>query len=228
MTIRTTLAALILAAVVLPVHGRADEPATRPAVAVPDLDEMRLPWPIQGTVPLDDALEVLRGIDGLHVQVQWSQLQLAGVNRETEVELDLPAGTTVRLAFDLILDAAAGGFAALAAEMRGPLVLVTTRQAADHAVETRLYDLRPLLDAMSDGRDQTEPTPTAEEVLQLVLDTVDAGSWKVNGGTVGTMTEVGGVLVVTTAPSTHAAVRDLLLTLSNGFGAPSPAVPAAR
>ena len=174
-------------------------PSTRPA-------DLTLAEPLRGEFAFADAIGSLRATDGVHVQVMWTALELEGVDPETPVDLDLPAGMTIGRALDLMLNAAHGGFAELAVVADGPVLVVTTLDHADALSSTlEMYDLRPLVDLQDGDRAQL-----VADLMDLIVDVVDSDGWRSNGGTLASMAELDGVLAVHAPRRTQVEVRRLL------------------
>ena len=103
-------------------------------------------------------------------------------------------------------------------------------QPANGDIVTRVYDISDLLwqkndylaplqwDASPDqqGPQQANPSPNPTQqdlvgnIIKLLEETVSADSWKDNGGTIGSLRELSGQLVVTQLPENHQKIQDVL------------------
>ena len=199
-----------------------DPPAALPVTA--DLDRP-LSAPVVGRMPLREALDRIGRSAGLLVVADYGEMELEGVDAETVIEANVPAGTPAWLAFEHVLADAADGFAELEAATDGRAVRVTTADAAADLAVTRLYDVLPIVEAMAArpaGRWGNDYDDLIEDVIQLILDLAVSDSWKQNGGRTGAIAELNGVLVVTQNERGHRAVVDTLRLIAETFGADPP------
>jgi len=94
-------------------------------------------------VTFSDAIDFLRDVTGANITVNWKALEGAGVSRDTMVNLHL-SGISLRKALDLVLNEAAGGDS-ITYFVDDGVIEITTRDIADHAMVTRVYDVQDLL-----------------------------------------------------------------------------------
>lgn len=94
-------------------------------------------------VSFGDSIDFLRDVTGLNINVNWKQLELLHVTRETPVNVRLRQ-ISVRRALSLIL-AEAGGATPLTYYIDEGVVEITTQEAADSKMITRVYDVSDLL-----------------------------------------------------------------------------------
>jgi uncharacterized membrane protein YgcG len=93
-------------------------------------------------VPLADALDFIRDSAGVNLVVQWRALELLGIDRQTPVTLDV-GGVSMKKVLRLMLaDAGPGELTYYVADN---VVTVTTREAADRRLVTRVYPVQDLL-----------------------------------------------------------------------------------
>jgi hypothetical protein len=104
---------------------------------------------------------------------------------------------------------------------------------------TAFINIRPLLDAMAANEgapDPSRPISTAERVERIdrmLRDLVAPGTWRDEGGTLGSIRELGAILIVTQSKENLASVRDVLQRLHralhaadfSGQSGASPAIP---
>jgi uncharacterized membrane protein YgcG len=94
-------------------------------------------------VSFGDSIEFLRDITGLNINVNWKQLELLHVTKETPVNVRLRQIST-RRALSLIL-AEAGGATPLTYYIDEGVIEITTQEAADTKMVTRVYDVSDLI-----------------------------------------------------------------------------------
>lgn len=192
----------------------------------PELGGLTLVEPLQGTFPFEELLGLIREQTDLSFVVNYSAMELEGIDRNTEVSVDLPAGITLRQTLDLVLGQLSGGFAELGWQADGPLVRLTTLDELSRHTTTVTYDLTRLLwltaeiDALQEPTEEHRPSyaERVEDVIQLITDTHATDSWKDNGGSVGAITEISGSLIVVQLDSVHARIRSLLEKLERSAG----------
>jgi type II secretory pathway component GspD/PulD (secretin) len=106
----------------------------------------------------------------------------------------------------------------------------STTQPASGDIVTRVYDISDLIwhkedyvapsqtdnGAEQQGAQQSNPSsnPTNQDlidsIVKLLVDTVATDTWKDNGGTIGSMRELSGQLVVTQLAENHQKIQDVL------------------
>lgn len=101
-------------------------------------------------------------------------------------------------------------------EVRGRRVVpVATTQPAHDGPETRVYDIRDYLA----GYPEESPTVGSrqrrvERLQSLIREVVDTPSWKAEGGSIGSMRELQGQLVVTQTIENHQRIESLLAAIT--------------
>ena len=93
-------------------------------------------------VSFGDSIDFLRDLTGLNINVHWKELELLHVTKETPINVRLRQVST-RKALDLIL-AEAGAATPLTYFIDEGVVEITTREAADTRMITRVYDVGDL------------------------------------------------------------------------------------
>ena len=173
-------------------------------------------------VPFEDVLERYRAALGVQVRANWQAFELAGVDRRSEVTLDLPATTPADRVLALALDQIGGGFAELVWEWDGKVLTITTAEdLARHRV-VALFDVRPLLEAqraaalVAEGEQPPGYDELVERLIDLITTTVETDQWHRNGGTVAKILELNRQLVITAPPRTLREVSQLLGNLNGG------------
>lgn len=161
MSLRQFILASFLALVVSSVPTKADIAPPTEAITKA-LNEGTIGEAWSGELSFEEAIERLRKIDDLHVQVSWSELELAGIARDSTVEFDLPTETTVRQALRTLFADVGAGFASVTSYLDGPVLHVTTTEAATHKSQTtRTYDVTGIVEAI--GRDIEQRTALPEQ-----------------------------------------------------------------
>jgi hypothetical protein len=94
-------------------------------------------------VSFGDAIDFLRDLTGLNYNVHWKELELVHITRDTPVNMRLRQVST-RKALDLIL-AEAGAAVPLTYYLDDGVIEITTREAADTRMITRVYDVGDLI-----------------------------------------------------------------------------------
>jgi general secretion pathway protein D len=200
--------------------------------------------------PLQQVLERLAEAHRLNLIVNWNDLQRAGVNRETAIDLSLPSEISLKRALTEILDQAGGGDVDLGFDVDDGAVTVATQSFLDKKTYVAMYDINdllvtlpqfdkpPLTDLRAATRIQSSPRPAAgdapwrvgdddddepqedperlsrvRQLLDLIQDTVAPDSWRERGGSVGSIKEINGSLVITQNSAAQREIGDLLSSL---------------
>lgn len=198
----------------------AEKLAELEAATVAKLDRRLKDVEFDGT-PLDDVLNQLGKAADIALTVRWDVLAAADVARDTPCTArmrNVRAGKALRI----VLEGAGGEWAALEhfVTESGEVVVTTTEDAdATDSVE-REYDIRDLVTvpAPPGGKGVEVDAELVKNVVDLITDTVSTGSWVANGGRVGVIKEVDGVLIVTQRTGNHRKIRDLLSQLRETRG----------
>jgi hypothetical protein len=210
-------AALVLAVVVVAPAARAGDWQN---VVVPDLD--------LSNATLGQALDKIGVLSGQNFVVRWPALKAVGLSRDTPVRLhlwDVRVGPSLRLVLDLVCGGTVLGWD----DVDGVITVSTSEDLARETV-TQVYDVRDLLAAMNlsqvpglpeEGRVWQE---LVDELTRLITETIEADSWRDAGGSVGSLRELGGRLIVTQTPENHKQLRALLVRLREEFARPMPVI----
>jgi tetratricopeptide (TPR) repeat protein len=188
-------------------------------------------------VPLVDVVEFLRDTTQANIFVNWSAIEGAGIDKNTPITTRLK---NVRFSkvLGIVLDSAGGGIIRLGYTIDDGVITISTQEDLAKNVSTRTYDIRDLLVNISNfqapsftpssggegsgggelfattdtnQQDQdTERDTIVEQITQLITDTIATDTWKVNGGLVGAVQELGGQLIVTQTPENQTAIGSLL------------------
>jgi hypothetical protein len=160
---------------------------------------------------LHDAIDQLRKSSGRDIFVNWRALEEAGFTRKTAVDRDVN-GKRLGQAIEQLLIAIDPSQSKLGYTLDEGIITISTVKNLAQNVVTRVYDVRdlvtdrPQLPARnisgfgnlpwfrSIGRESTT------NLTSGVMDHVDPTSWKDRSGTVGSMRELSGQLIVTQTP----------------------------
>ena len=227
--VRTILAAL-----------RATEATSAPdeAEANPHANlEQRIPELNLESATLESAIESIRQSTRANIIVYWNDLAAAGVHRDAPVKLHL-WDVTLDGALGAVLAVSGGSPPGMRAVQDGMIVIAAPERLRDGSNAVHVYDVRDLVESY---REESHPSlqsvqsrgpqtaqradaagdvPTFQETMdnitRLIEDLVDTDSWKDNGGSIGTIRELGGRLVIGQTPAAHRQIAALLDTLRAG------------
>ena len=161
-----------LAATLLALAGCASEPAAAPKPPPPAPLEAKLVQgkssPLLDTVvpafaandaPLAQVIDDLSRQTGVILVANYPAMELAGVDRNTQVRLSAPRALPLGQVLDLLLGQAGGGFVELVKQERDGVVTITTRQASTTA--DRQVGVYPVTALLADMRKAAEVFPDA-------------------------------------------------------------------
>jgi hypothetical protein len=185
----------------------------------PPLDPLlrghRLNEPIVGEMTLRAAMDRIEAQIGLSIRVEFTAMELEGIDREAVYAFDLPAGISIGRAIEATLKDVSGGFASLGFAVREGIVIVTTMdEIARRMRTTEVYDIRDLLLRV----DEPDRPQAVENLTYLITDLINPDHWRQNGGTAASISETRGYLVIDGLASTHAEVERLLSKLREVSG----------
>ncbi|HEY2587909.1 MAG TPA: hypothetical protein VGI81_19350 [Tepidisphaeraceae bacterium] len=210
-----------------------DGPAAEPANPHADL-EQRIPELNLDSTTLEDAIDLVRKATKANLVVNWNALAASGISRDTQIKLRFRNATLDRV-LATILNVAGGDYPTMHAVRDGIIAIATQDVLRDTNV--RVYDVRDLVEPArgirpSPGATQPEPQQSTvqlhgsgdpmsrEEAIhsltRLVEDDIDTDTWRDNGGSIGSVREFAGRLVITQSPATHRKIAALLRTLRAG------------
>ena len=187
-------------------------PTTRPGVLDAKIDELQL-----DSASLDAAIDKLRDLTHANLFVEWARLKEVGIDRSAAVRVRL-WGVTLAKALAIVL---ADVDDRLAFQEQDGVVTVSTAERLATKTVVRIYDIRPLVEFLATRVAPNEAVSRQEivdTVTKMIEDTIDTESWKDNGGSVGSLREILGLLVVEQLPSNQKRVQDLLEELQTGRG----------
>lgn len=147
--------------------------------------------------PLEDAVDYLRDLHGIEIQLDTKALEDAGINTDTPFSRKLH-GISLRAALRLLL-----GSVDMTFDIRDEVLLLTTKEEAATWLITRTYPIADLLE----GRDY-------DSLVDAITNSVDSKSWDVSDGA-GSISEVTASksLVISQTRDVHDKVLTLLRSL---------------
>ena len=170
-------------------------------------------------MPLAKFVEGLEAATQCTIDVNWNALQAVGIDRNTEVTLHVDNATWHK-ALTTALNRAGGNNASLGYTVDdGSLVISTKEDLNSSRFQTvRLYDIR---DFASFQALRQYPFGVAEQVrsdlVTSLTDTIKSAiapdSWRDNGGTIGSIRELNGILIVNQSSENQLAIQQLLAQL---------------
>ncbi|HWP39446.1 MAG TPA: hypothetical protein VNL70_00875, partial [Tepidisphaeraceae bacterium] len=201
--------------------------------------ERKLPEVRFDNVAFADVIDFLRDVSATNIFVNWRALEAAGIDRNAPVTARL-RDVKFSKALSTILSDVGGGLVRLGYTIDEGVITISTEEDLSSNVVTRVYDIRDLIINVTDfdqppdfqlqgaqvggggGGQQLFSGTTAEEteaatradlvdaITSLIRDTVASDTWRDNGGTIGSMRELGGQLIVTQTPENQRQLVRLL------------------
>ena len=164
---------------------------------------------------LTDVIDFLRDLSGANIVVEWGHLSNAGIDRNAPVTLRV-RNVKLSRALDLILSSAAAGVQ-VGYTVDGNIVRISTLEHLDRITDVRAYDVR----------DITASEVQMTDLVKLIMESVQADSWRESGGSVGVIRSTRNKLVVTQTPMNHRQIREVLRMLREEPQEPARAADAA-
>ena len=203
-------------------------PQTRPAVAEPQDVDRRVAEQLDRELPevnfdqnfFGDVMDFLRDVSGANIYVNWKALQDAGITPQVPISVKL-RNITVRKALDVIVEDAGGATTKIAITIdRG---VISIAPAASARRITRSYDVHDLIPekapvppivgaAIVPGLERPA-LGRADELVRLLTTSIAPSTWESNGGSIGSIKESDGTLVVTQTVENQEAIENWLTAL---------------
>jgi len=182
---------------------------------------------------LETVIAQLRAINDLNIQVNWNALEFAGIDRDTEITLQLK-GITLEKALRVILDDAQALVGIpLSYVLDQGVLTVSTDDDLQQQLVTHLYDVHDLLqtrpnfyeppdfdvdvgegggggDVFGEVDIEEEEEDPVERLRTLLMNVIAPNTWQETAGGLGSLEILEGILVVTNSPTVHREVFDLL------------------
>jgi hypothetical protein len=171
-------------------------------------------------VGLGDVIDYLRDSTGANIFVNWKALKTAGIDQHTPVTLNLKNAPFSKV-LEAMLDSL-GGKAKLDYEIESHVFTIST--ARDLSGETAgvtiagKYDIR----FMVRGVDAVERDKRIAGLKRMVTETVDPSSWGLHDGTLCTLMELNGELIVVQTEENQKLVEKLIRQLKESAKAATP------
>jgi hypothetical protein len=173
-------------------------------------------------------MDWLRQIAKLDIQVKWTVLETAGITTSTMVKSVHLTDVTVEAALVAVLENI-GGTTPLGYMVQDGYLLISTKDdlSSERYRKTVIYDIRDLIPPVETkviirrvnekgepvGEDSENPRVTAvEQICHIIARLVDKDSWMdpYGTGTVGEISEFGGLLIICQTSENHRKVAALL------------------
>jgi hypothetical protein len=210
---------------------------TEPAEAHVNL-EQRIPELNLELCTLEGAIDTVRNVTKANLIVYWNDLEPAGIRRDMPIKLHLWDVTSDR-ALSAILSVAGGEYHTTHVVQDGIIVIGAPDKLENAAAGVRVYDIRDLVDAfiafrrpppttkpvygesafngiVSVPNEATTAVEAVQKLADLIRENVAKDTWKENGGSLGSLHEFAGRLVITQIPAAHHRIAALLRTLRAG------------
>lgn len=212
------------------------DPAKEAAnAAARELLAKRLPELKIDNAPFVDVIDALRDLTNANIFVNWRALEAEGIDRDAPVTARL-LDVKFSKALEVILADLGGGVVRLGYTIDDGVITISTKDDLFSNTLTRVYDIRDLITVFPDstpfaavGADHARPKPTSqpatqsqedlvEQVSVLIRDTIEPDLWREAGGSVASMRDLAGQLIIGATPEMHAAISQLLDQIREGRG----------
>jgi len=164
--------------------------------------------------PLISCINSLRRASGQLIDVKWNVLRDAGIDGRMPITLTL-RHETLAGALTALIDKAnkklstlsttpgepSGNDTPLHYEIEEGTITVSTQAEFDKVVVTRTYDIRDLL------RGRGTRQEAVDEVVHAIVTDIAPDSWRDSGGTIGSIRELQGILIVTQNERAHGVIK---------------------
>jgi hypothetical protein len=229
---RRITALLSLFLMILAIPSLAADPATSPSATQPSdtlvvdgdvhanaaanaILQRRTPEIRFNANSFSDVVDFLRDVTSANIFVDWASLEAAGVSKDAPVTTRLH-DVKFSTALNLILQSVSVNAEAVYF-VEGGVIQITTADRAAHRVVVQTYDVSALASAEQ-----------VDRLRQMIVDNIDAPSWRENGGRIGAISVFKDKLVVAHNALTQQKVSALLQSLGDhtvAAGDPNSAQP---
>lgn len=175
---------------------------------------------------LEDAIDILAEKTRAKIVLNRDAFGASGVSlTPIDVQLrDVPLHTALAIVLELASRDVKLGYQC---DDEGVIYVSTESQPVGQPV-VRIYKIRDLIEsfasgsrlpapgsrrAIQQGNEQITAQDAVDRISKLIEDTCDTDTWKDNGGSVGALREMAGLLIVTANPQTHQKIEALLAKL---------------
>lgn len=190
-------------------------------------------------MPLRDAIASLQKQTDANIAVHWTTLDAVGIDPNATINLRL-RDQPLRRVLEVMCTIMGGESVAVHFKAENGIIHISTENELPTPVVMRMYDVRDLLeddhklrlhlglDATSTGgggsgsgqqlfSSSSDPYAAAmSDLTTIVTDQVDPESWRDAGGSIGSIRDFDGRMIVTTTPAIHEKVAKLLETIRKG------------
>lgn len=205
-------------------YGSANAAANRKALATLQQPVREISAEDQG---FEKVLNFLRTNTDTNILVNWKALEDAGIDRNTQVTVELH-GVPFYKILNVILRNVGGETANLGWTLDSGIVTISTRDDLNSATYqvVRMYDIRDLLVNTDPQKSRDDEV---REIVELIKSVVAPDSWRDAGGTIGSIRELRGRLIINQLSGNHYATYRLLekLRVSEHIGGRGPGAPRA-
>jgi hypothetical protein len=161
-------------------------------------------------VPIKKFLDDLAKNATLNLDVRWNDLEGAGIDPNTPVTVHLPTGATVATILNILCkDQKPGTMFWVVKD--GVVVLATPErlQAAEFQV-VRWYDIHDLIVQNVNSATGMSPQDEIHGIIALLTGSVAPDTWRDAGGTIGSLQELNGILIINQTPENHRQIAESL------------------
>jgi hypothetical protein len=195
----------------------------------------RIPAAKLDNVPLTDAIDFLRDIAGVNINVDWKSLSAANISKDAQINLNLHDVSAAKVLSLILSQAGPGDLLTYFIDQN--VVEITTRLVADQQLITVVYYVQDLLQpnetfnytvsnigggsaqvtggggsggsstlsASQNGNQGKTSAEKADELIKLIETVVRPEIWRDNGGTA-SMAYLNGNLIITAPRSVQEAI----------------------
>jgi hypothetical protein len=158
---------------------------------------------------VEEAIQVIARTAPCNISVNWRSLEAAGAGREALVP---PAygpyrNITVRQALSHLWK---GKDLAIGFSVQDNVIVIDTQDNLAKDTLTLIYNVRDLLAAMVSSKEYATDQESADALSKMLTDFISSDSWRDNGGNVGSVREMMGLLIITQTPDNHRKIEALL------------------
>jgi hypothetical protein len=158
---------------------------------------------------LEKVLAYFGDITDTNVVPNWKAMEGAGIDRNSLVTVKIPHEVPAYKVLDVILQYVGGGTANLGWTLDSGIISISTRDELNGAryQVTLLYDTRDIF-AKLDPQESYDDR--FRDLTETLKSTIAPDSWRDNGGTIGSIREFRGRLMINQTSSNHRAIHRFL------------------
>ncbi len=158
--------------------------------------------------PLSSCVDWLRQTSGQIIHVNWESLQKAEYSPRSPVTLSL-RHETLSGALRALLQSVARQTAPLQFGTERNTITIATAEEFNKASITRVYDIRDLVLYRRASRQEM-----VDELIKGLVDSIEPDSWRDAGGTMGSIRELQGQLIITQSERAHQRIKRWLAAVA--------------